>query len=282
MPFDFDSLYVFYGLAAVSAALLGETIYVALFSKASYRKNVNRRLRLMRDEPDRETVLVALRRERGLTSEGLYALPLRRFNRLILQSGLKTGPARLLVLNAVAIAAGVIGGVMWGYFVLHAVAAAFALDLVLGLDGLEPRPVLRCTADDECGDDEDFRWCRSHPGFVWLGARSDADAAALLLCADAGIVPFAQTPFNDAGLPFRILKAARLGRKTVTPDLAGVKTWPEAVVTAQTAGEFAAALEAQAGRRTTPDPAVRDWALAQTARAQNAPLWERLRELGVK
>lgn len=136
--------------------------------------------------------------------------------------------------------------------------------------------------DDECGDDEDFRWCRSHPGFVWLGARSDADAAALLLCADAGIVPFAQTPFNDAGLPFRILKAARLGRKTVTPDLAGVKTWPEAVVTAQTAGEFAAALEAQAGRRTTPDPAVRDWALAQTARAQNAPLWERLRELGVK
>lgn len=132
MPFDFDSLYVFYGLAAVSAALLGETIYVALFSKASYRKNVNRRLRLMRDEPDRETVLVALRRERGLTSEGLYALPLRRFNRLILQSGLKTGPARLLVLNAVAIAAGVIGGVMWGYFVLHAVAAAFALDLVLG------------------------------------------------------------------------------------------------------------------------------------------------------
>ena len=30
-----------------------------------------------------------------------------------------------------------------------------------------------------------------------------------------------------------------------------------------------------------PDLELRDWALAQTARAQNAPLWDRLRDLGV-
>ncbi len=30
-----------------------------------------------------------------------------------------------------------------------------------------------------------------------------------------------------------------------------------------------------------PDEELREWALAQTARAQNAPLWERLRALGI-
>ncbi len=47
------------------------------------------------------------------------------------------------------------------------------------------------------------------------------------------------------------------------------------------ADAFAAALRAQAGRRTAPDLELRAWALEQTARAQNAPLWERLRALGL-
>ena len=38
---------------------------------------------------------------------------------------------------------------------------------------------------------------------------------------------------------------------------------------------------AHAGARARPDPELRAWALEQTARRQNAPLWERLRELGV-
>lgn len=135
--------------------------------------------------------------------------------------------------------------------------------------------------EDECGEDPDFHWCRAHPGFVWLGALDDEAAARMILCADVGIVPFARSPFNDAGLPFRILKGARLGRRTVTPELPGAATWPEAVVTAADAQAFAAALVAEAGRRTAPNAAVREWALAQTARSQNAPLWERLHELGV-
>ena len=77
--------------------------------------------------------------------------------------------------------------------------------------------------DDECKDDPDYAWCRAHPGFVWLGARSDEEASRLILCADVGIVPFKVEPFNDAGLPYRILKYARLGRRTVTPELAGVR-----------------------------------------------------------
>jgi hypothetical protein len=135
--------------------------------------------------------------------------------------------------------------------------------------------------EDEVGDDPDFRACRALPGLVWLGERSDEEAARLILCADVGIVPFKVEPFNDAGLPYRILKYARLGRRTVAPELAGVRTWARAVTTAPDAAAFAAALREQAGVRTRPDEALRAWALEQTAVTQNAPLWERLKTLGV-
>lgn len=135
--------------------------------------------------------------------------------------------------------------------------------------------------DDEMKGDADYAWCRAHPGFVWLGSRADEEAARLILCADVGIVPFKVEPFNDAGLPYRILKYARLGRRTVSLDLAGVKTWSNAVTTTHGAEEFAAALVAEAGRRTAPDLELREWALDQTAHDQNAPLWQRLRSLGI-
>jgi hypothetical protein len=135
--------------------------------------------------------------------------------------------------------------------------------------------------DDEMKKDEDYAWCRAHPGFVWLGSRSEEEAARLILCADVGIVPFRVEPFNDAGLPYRILKYARLGRRTVSPNLAGVKTWANAVTTADDADGFVSALRAQAGRRCAPDLALREWALEQTADHQNAPLWRRLRALGI-
>ena len=44
---------------------------------------------------------------------------------------------------------------------------------------------------------------------------------------------------------------------------------------------FAAALRASAGARMRPDEELRAWALAQTARSQNAPVWARLRALGI-
>lgn len=135
--------------------------------------------------------------------------------------------------------------------------------------------------EGESGDDADERWCRAHPGFVWLGRRCDEEAARLILCADVGIVPFKVEPFNDAGLPYRILKYARLGRHTVAPELAGVRTWDRAVTTAADADAFVAALRGFAGRRCAPDLALRAWALAQTAQMANAPLWDRLRRLGV-
>jgi hypothetical protein len=135
--------------------------------------------------------------------------------------------------------------------------------------------------EDECAKDPDFAWCRSAPGFVWLGRRCDEEAARMILCADVGVLPFKVEPFNDAALPYRILKYARLGRRTVSPELAGVHTWDRAVTTCVDADAFVAALRAQAGVRVRPDEGLRAWALEQTAERVNAPLWERLRELGI-
>jgi hypothetical protein len=135
--------------------------------------------------------------------------------------------------------------------------------------------------EDESRDDPDFAAVRAMPQFVWLGSVSDAAAARLILISDVGIVPFKAEPFNDAALPYRIIKYARLGRATVSPALAGVRTWDRAVTVAEDAPAFAEALRAYAGARLRPDEDLRAWALAQTASAQNAPLWERLLALGI-
>jgi hypothetical protein len=136
--------------------------------------------------------------------------------------------------------------------------------------------------DDECAHDEDYRACRAAPNLVWLGARSDEEAARLILCADVGIVPFERSPFNDAGLPYRILKYARLGRRTIAPPLAGVRTWQHAVTVADGPDAWVAALRESAGARVRPDLELRQWALGQTAHTVNRPLWERMEALGIE
>ena len=95
--FNFDPVYLIYLLIGVSAAMFAEGVYLLFYNKASYRKNINRRLKVMDDKPDRESVLVQLRRERGLTSGGDYRLPLVNLNQLVLQSGLTIGFGRLIL-----------------------------------------------------------------------------------------------------------------------------------------------------------------------------------------
>jgi tight adherence protein B len=97
MPFEFDTVHVFYLFTALAAGLFVEGIYLLFFTARSYRKNVNRRLRLMENQPDRENLLVQLRRERGLSTVGDYRLPLVALNRLILQSGLTIGIGKLAI-----------------------------------------------------------------------------------------------------------------------------------------------------------------------------------------
>ncbi len=88
---DIDTIYFVYIFVALAAGLFVEAIYLLFFTSRSYRKNVNRRLKLMEGMPDREAMLVQIRRERGLTVSGDYRLPLIALNRLILQSGLTLG-----------------------------------------------------------------------------------------------------------------------------------------------------------------------------------------------
>jgi tight adherence protein B len=101
MSFEFDDVYLIYLLVGISAVLFVEGVYLLFFSANSYRKNVNRRLRLMADEPNRENMLVQLRRERGLTRSGDYWLPQVALNRLIVQSGISLGLPKLAVIVAI-------------------------------------------------------------------------------------------------------------------------------------------------------------------------------------
>jgi tight adherence protein B len=99
--FNFDPIYLIYVLVAVSAGLFAEGFYLLCFTGASYRSNVNRRLKLQKDQPNRENILIQLRRERGLTSSGGYSLKSVNFNQLVLQSGLTVGIGRLLAFVAI-------------------------------------------------------------------------------------------------------------------------------------------------------------------------------------
>jgi tight adherence protein B len=122
MP-DFNPVYLFYILIGVSAAMFAEGAYLLFYNQASYRKNINRRLKVMDAKPDRESVLVQLRRERGLTSGGDYRLPLVNLNQLVLQSGLTLGFGRLLLFIAIGMAAAFAGTMTFDGGMGHAAMA---------------------------------------------------------------------------------------------------------------------------------------------------------------
>jgi tight adherence protein B len=98
---DIDPVYMIYLLVALAAGLFVEGIYLLVFPARSYRKNINRRLKLLDNQPDRETILVQIRRERGLSAGGDYRLPLVSLNRLILQSGLSIGIGKFALYTGV-------------------------------------------------------------------------------------------------------------------------------------------------------------------------------------
>jgi len=115
MSFDFDPIYLVYLLVAASAGLFVEGVYLLCFAGASYRQNVNRRLKLLKDQPDRENVLVQLRRERGLTSAGNYSLSFVNLNLLVLQSGLTIGIKKLsMIIVSMAVMSFIVGLILRG------------------------------------------------------------------------------------------------------------------------------------------------------------------------
>jgi tight adherence protein B len=126
MSLDLNPIYLIYIMVGASAIFGFEAFYFLCFSGASYRKNVNRRLRLMHGKTDRESILVQLRRERGLTSGGDYRLSMIAFNRLVLQSGLTFGLGRFALFVSIGAAvAFAIALFIRGNFIEAALAALF-------------------------------------------------------------------------------------------------------------------------------------------------------------
>jgi tight adherence protein B len=113
MSFEFDPIYLVYLLVAASAGLFIEGVYLLFFSGGSYRKNVNRRLKLLKNQPDRENILVQLRRERGLSSTGGYGMWLVSFNQLVMQSGLTIGIKKLLLVIVLVTIGSFAFGLIW-------------------------------------------------------------------------------------------------------------------------------------------------------------------------
>ena len=103
MSFELDTPTLIAICAAISVVLFAEAVYLLGFSTASYRSNVNRRLKLSSNQPDREAILIQLRRERGLTKEGFFRFGIAWFNRLMLESGMTRG---IMTLALVALVAG--------------------------------------------------------------------------------------------------------------------------------------------------------------------------------
>jgi tight adherence protein B len=129
--FDFDPIYLVYLLVGLSAAMFAEGIYLLFYNRSSYRQNINRRLKVIDQTRDRESVLVQLRRERGLTTSGDYRLPLVNLNRLVLQSGLSIGFGRLILLVIVGVAASFAGVMIFYGELVYAFAAALFSGLIL-------------------------------------------------------------------------------------------------------------------------------------------------------
>lgn len=101
MNFSIDPVWLIYGFAAGSAILFAEGCYLLFYSTATYRKRINRRLSLLADNNNRESILVQLRRERGLTASGDFRLPIESFNRLITQAGISVSLPRIALFTVV-------------------------------------------------------------------------------------------------------------------------------------------------------------------------------------
>lgn len=128
-----DPLIVFYIMIAAAAILAGEALYLLFYAKRSYHSRVNRRLVAQEATPDREQALIQLRRERGLTAEGSYLLPMQALNRLVLQSGLTLGIGKLAwCVVGSASALGVVVFIVRGGWI-EAIAAACAGATILPL-----------------------------------------------------------------------------------------------------------------------------------------------------
>lgn len=88
----FNKLTLSYFFIAMAAFVATQSLYALLSKPLVRRLELNRRMKMILNEGNREEVFVELMKARGLTKAGGYRYPLfRRFNSLIVQSGTTLG-----------------------------------------------------------------------------------------------------------------------------------------------------------------------------------------------
>jgi tight adherence protein B len=124
-------------LITVTAFLLMETVFVTMLGRQRRTGRVNRRLNLLHNrKSNHELTLADLRRERGLSGDGRYILPIIALNRLLTQSGARISAPRLIFLMVLAgIGAGTATLILTGDIV-RVVAFAGAAGIVLPIAAL--------------------------------------------------------------------------------------------------------------------------------------------------
>lgn len=123
-------LYFVYVLAAASAILAIEAIYISYAGRRAKTGVINRRLKRLSQDGGAERTLQTLLRERGLNENGDFAFGAIRLNRLYTQSGV-TGNA--LMFAATFFAAGAMLGLLLRIVFSFSTIAAFALFLFVSL-----------------------------------------------------------------------------------------------------------------------------------------------------
>lgn len=131
MDFGFTSIHLIYLLAALSGIMLAEAVYLLYSGKNEKRAALNRRLRMQESKLSNEQVLIQLRKERGVSKNGLS---LNSLMMLRTQSGMNMSMSRFLCLNALVAATASGLAVFKGMPILYA--------LPLGLLVLAIVPVL--------------------------------------------------------------------------------------------------------------------------------------------
>ena len=129
---NIDPIWIFSACLFGAIIALADALYSLFANSSSYRKQVNRRLALQDSAANRTDAVVDLRRERGLSVDGGYWLPVVWINRLITQSGMRNALTWLPVISIVAGAAA--GAAL--YFVdglLAAIGAAAVIGAVAPL-----------------------------------------------------------------------------------------------------------------------------------------------------
>lgn len=118
-------------MIGVAVFLLVEAAWLSFSRRSSYKSRINRRLRIFENVRNQQDVLMILRRERGLTGQGRYRLPLIWFNRLLTQSGIGVSAGRLMSLVSFPALAALLAVQVWTGLAHLAVIAGLLVACVL-------------------------------------------------------------------------------------------------------------------------------------------------------